>query len=1539
MNTRIAIVASASLTPDTPEGQMGGRICFRLPLQNRINTSRYKKYSGYAALIEDTSRYFPFKMTKQERDSADPVQLISLKVCLDMIAEYENRGKKLDQIRTAVVVANTMTGEVTRSRFLGSRADFLEKVHRAAGNSLPCEQDKEALQHMTPIVRKIWDANFDPVNEDSLPGGLANVTAGRTSSSLGYQGGAFLTDAACSSGLTALHNGARILSCGEAREVLVVAADISMDPFEIDGFESNGVLSSSQPRAFDRKATGFWPGEGVVAFLIKKLEDAEKDGDDIIGIVHGFGMSSDGVPGSVTAPHHEGQILAYKRALGAAGMTTHDISAYMCHGTGTFVGDIEEATGLVELQRSFNDTSRKPIMTTKTHSGHCKAASSLVALETLLFALNCGKTVPMVCKDPLEQFDEWNRLVYPSITVQNLRGDVALCSTFGFGGHNESIVVQGTKKTDPPKHVLNYPRHESELLLFSAPTADLLKQQLEELTGAVKHLSQAELADLSEHLVHRIRNSAPEADSNDIFRLVVLAESPTQAASVMEQAVEILSSSTSSPELLRIAEGGGILSVGKKNVPPRIGFVFPGQGSQFVQQNASLYYRYPCCQKLESRAQEFLNQIHGDSAPRLSELLRPVLEKTTAKELAELRSQLASTAAAQMAVTLGHLSMLRLLRSWNISADHVAGHSLGELSAMFSAGWITDDQLLEIVAQRGKAMADNPGKKGKMIVIASDLEQVSRRIAGKTGLSVACLNGPQQVVVSGERSAVVDLKAELDESDIKSKILNSSDAFHSSKMSASAKAFLKDWTLAGSIPVSGPLFHSSVEGAFDSERIRLDLVAHLQKQMVSPVDFTSVMNVMAKECDVVLEVGPGSVLTDLMASQKERPSHLLRLNCDGDGFRSVNAALGTLFVLGVDLNLANLHEGRLTRPFVDPRSVPRISNPCEGPLREPAAEKKRDELDSPTVAPNDEGLMQILHQCIVEINRADVQIKTSDVLKNDLNLQSVKVRNLSALMAERGIPTKKHLTGDETIGEVLAMVKAGLNSSVGNSETADIWTRSFAVVAEDAPLTFRAAKTPLLARLRGVDFDLTEKLERLLITGTSEAALAVAVVDADGSYSYKEVIKELKESLVSAKSGTLCIFTTSRHHNDRKDYLEITPSVSALAATYHLENANITVRVVEVRHEACEFLPEIISEEIRDISASSVRWSHIIRDGRKRLRPAFQHVTIPRNSTPALTADDRVLITGGAGGLGIVLAERIGLEIGANVHLIGSSAPNDRIEDVLRQLRNKGVKSVEYRRCDVTDDDQVKDLVQRGDYTAVIHGAARQEFCDVAALDVCRAADVAAPKVVGLLNVLKHVDSSRVRVVCAITSLIGFCGMPQTGGYALANETAGEVLRKYSNAHPSVKVFGLAYGVWKLGIGARDNVAENLAAMGMAAIPTADGLEHFMNALHGQLPISGPSFRPEIVTFARVTSMLDTMSFASAQEPPPQSLFPSKIRRRIPGVEGDYLIFLPKDGFLDDHVYEGTRLIPLAVVMEIMAWAARTTVPHRKDFKVIMTTR
>ena len=903
----------------------------RLPLKDYCDpTGQHidKSYAKRVAMMDG----FEFdwvgrRIPKSMFESTDVVHWLSVEVAEKALQDAGYTPENLDRDNCGVIVGNTLTGDSTRAACMRLRWPFVSKALRAASDAHGISPD--VVAELEGSMETLYKSAFAEPTADSLAGGLANTIAGRVCNYFDLHGGGYIVDGACSSSLLAVCTASRALSAGEMNVALVGGIDISIDPFELVGFSRAGALSRGDMNVYDKAAAGFIAGEGCGFVVLKRLEDAERDNDQIYAVLKGWGISSDG-KGGIMTPSSSGQAMAIRRAYEGAGYTPADLDFVEGHGTGTRVGDQIELKGVFEAQTTTGQPpARRTGMTSlKSIIGHTKAAAGIGAFIKTTMAVNRRVLPPTgSCTDPNPVFKDTCHSLYPLRhgRVADPNGTIrAGVSAMGFGGINSHVTLESASTPSEKfashldEHALMASNQTSEVFAFTASSYEQLNVELANLAEQVKLLSCGDLIDLSAELAMRASNEQP-------IRAAVIAGSVEELVAGLRSLRTLMASYPPAP--------GVVTHTSKQNAwlsnqceKSRVGFLFPGQSSQQLLMARKLVARYGWAREMVFAADRV--QMAAN-LPTVSQTVFVDLQRAIDREtLTAMRKALANTEVAQVAIVTACAIYAKYLETMGVTPVLCGGHSLGELTALYQSGAFDFETLLQIVSLRGRAMASPAGQAGAMAAMFCSRDVAESLIQDVSGYAVlANVNSPMQVVVSGDETAITELMRIATEKEIRCARLNVSNAFHSKYVSAAADIMRQQ----APVPMQSQMA-IDVYSCMDGNTIpaNANLKEHIAQQIVHRVDFVSMVRAMEAQCDMLIEVGPNKVLTKL--AQDTIPWSDVRCSSTGsnpDVDCDMNGVLAKAFAHGVNVQWNRLFERRLARPFVPASERKFIGNPCE----------------------------------------------------------------------------------------------------------------------------------------------------------------------------------------------------------------------------------------------------------------------------------------------------------------------------------------------------------------------------------------------------------------------------------------------------------------------------------------------------------------------------------------------------------------------------------------------------------------------------------
>ncbi|MCK5542103.1 MAG: SDR family NAD(P)-dependent oxidoreductase [Desulfobacterales bacterium] len=844
----------------------------------------YCKRGGFIPAISfDPSKY---GIPPNNINATDTSQLLGL-IVAEMALEdagYNTKDNFPNKKRTNIILGVTGTQELVIP--LGARLG-----HPLWKNAL--KESGISEEKSDEIITRI-QKGYPEWQENSFPGLLGNVVAGRIANKLDLGGTNSVIDAACASSLSAINSAIMELIQGKCDMSITGGVDALNDIFMHMCFSKTGVLShTSDARPFSKDSDGTVLGEGVGMIVLKRLKDAQKDKDRIYAVIKGIGTSSDGNSGGIYAPDSKGQQRALKAAYENALIDPCTVELIEAHGTGTKVGDKIEFQALKNfLSDSGKKSSSKNSWTqensarcslgsVKSMIGHTKAAAGIAGLIKTALSLYHKTHFPTLKADmPDPDLDINNSPFYLNSNSKPWIQDTQNTSTshprragvsaFGFGGSNFHVVLE--EYSQPKEHVSW--NKSIQIAAFSANSKQGLKTDLSNFLNKINDNTNLDSRKKNKNLAWHSAQLRNNFSNHNDLRLLIVIDKNNNAVDLVEKAIKLISTNTQNAESA-ISNPNIYFEESSKATQGKnckLGFLFPGQGSQYTMMGRDLVSIFPEAMDAVTLAGVCFKSDHVQSKTHnnfksLHDYIYPLPEYVQSNITSE--QELRNTNIAQPALGAISLAMTKVLKRFNIKPDSTCGHSFGELCALNAAGRISDNTLLKLSVSRGRHMAEaskQSGDSGSMFAVKAPMDKIEQLLKeNNLDLILANKNSYNQGVISGSTDEIDRAVKIFKNNKVRGIKLPVAAAFHSPLVENAAKPFANDLEQINFKKTEIPVMSNTKGTPYPTSTKETKEI--LGKQLLSPVNFIKNIESMHKSgVSTFIEIGPKTVLTGLVKS-------------------------------------------------------------------------------------------------------------------------------------------------------------------------------------------------------------------------------------------------------------------------------------------------------------------------------------------------------------------------------------------------------------------------------------------------------------------------------------------------------------------------------------------------------------------------------------------------------------------------------------------------------------------------------------------------
>lgn len=1335
-----------------------------------------RSYAPTGAFIENI-REFPavaLQIPPRRVEVMDPQQRMAIEVGLEAIEDFGSTPKQMPE-RTAVFMGVTA---VEYRTLMNARTVAM----LAASGHLGDNADPEAI--LAGVENVVTARPF------TASGVLANMVACAVAQELGLQGAAFTVDAACSSAIIALYDAVAHLRSGNVDAALAGGCFVNITPESHVGFSRIGAMSrQGKCLPFDSRADGFVQGDGCGIVVLKRLEDAIRDGDRIYATIDGLAANNDAGLAGPMAPVTESQTKVIRDAWKDSKRDPALLGYIETHGTGTLAGDKAEFDGVVAA--IGDQVQHAAIGSSKANIGHTMSAAGIAGVIRAALSAYTGKIPPLAGfeapKDDLG-IEDTSFYIPKEAREWNAPDRVAGVSSFGFGGTNTHVVLSSNVVTETPTK-------QAELILLSAFDEASLRQ-LALRTGKSLELNpHATVAGVARAWAHRRKQA---------WRLAVVASSIEELS---EKLLEIGSGASPAGTVIR-----------KALEHPKVAFLYPGQGAQRIGMLRDIRQRFPVAAQTMDEVQAAVGEA---TALPLNHYLYPDLRTAPVSD-EQAAEELTATEHTQPALFNVAMALTRVLEQSGVRPVVTAGHSVGEFAAAVAAGILSVEDGARFVAARGRAMADMQGDRGAMLAIRGN-EDIAKPLL-VPGAIVANINHPQQVVISGRTEAIDEVQKRALAAEVTPVRLGVSHGFHSEvfdgldmKPAVAAVRFQQ-----GTIPVASCI----VDGTYTDPETAADV---FDKHANSPVHFTRALeNCVEAGANLFVQVGAGGPISTFakrtLSAYRDQVVNLAS-NDDNDGGASLLLGLGELWAFGVELD-STVWTAEASLSNVPPSVLPKEDywgikdkaqtrtkidiEALERSQKAAALDATTEESPALGSATHSTEADPVEHAVLMAVAKASAypldSLKGSMKLMEDLGFDSMMTTDLVEELTRTipgltGIP-RELFVQSPTIDELIEYARTPHAADVDASDD-DKPLSAYGLSWVTAPIRHRRelSKKRLEVLITGDNIELRDALGRKFQQQRHEVTIAsledAAEVDhpdvviycaSDADYPAIESLSSGADDALQLSDTFLQMMKTWAADDAQPDVFTVlrddNPWHEALAgATRALAQEWANSRIRALRFEA-DSTPvytgqRVVREVLSSDLSNEARW---IND--ERFARGFTALEDVEPWTP--TQDQTILITGGTRGIGRRLGEKLAAQA-KSVILVGRSKPSADLQAVIDASGGK-IIAAQADVCSLEDMQRV--VREHGPVHALVHSAGVLADGAVESIDPKVGRQARAIKAQGWIVALEAIGES-LQFAEALGSWAGRFGNRHQTHYASANALlAALVERAPEGVRASISEFG-----------------------------------------------------------------------------------------------------------------------------------------------------
>ncbi|RCJ16571.1 hypothetical protein A6S26_33180 [Nostoc sp. ATCC 43529] len=1157
-------------------------------------------------------------------------------------------------------------------------------------------------------------------------GTALSAAAGRLSYLLGVTGPSLAVDTACSSSLVAVHLACQSLRQRECNLALAGGVNLLLYPALSVVFSQAGMLTpDGRCKTFDAAANGYVRAEGCGMIILKRFSDAVADGDNILALIRGSAVNQDGPSGGLTVPNGPSQEAVIRQALKSGGVDPAEVSYIEAHGTGTSLGDPIEVGALGSVFAD-NHSQQQPLIlgSVKTNIGHTECAAGIAGLIKVVLQMQKQQIAPHLHFKNPNSYIDWENLPVVVLTqpipwTTTGKPRIAGVSSFGFSGTNAHVVLEEASDQKVAKAEIN--NAPVCLLTIAAKTEEALQEYANSYQIYLQTHSELSIADIC--------YSARNGRSHFNHRLAVVATSCAQL-------VEKLAGFTAKNEVAGVFSGQLSSSV----LQPKVAFLFTGQGSQYVGMGQQFYQTQP---------------VFRETLDRCDALLQSYLEIPLLKVLYPDEGQTSpihETAYTQLALFALEYALYQQWKAWGIKPNIVMGHSVGEYVAACVAGVFSLEDALKLLAERTRLMRSLPPN-GKMVAVIATPEEIQPLLLKHAEfVSIAAINGPRNIVIAGESSRIQTIITTLEINGISTKQLSVSHAFHSPLVEPILSQFD---AVARTINYAYPQIQivSNVTGKLVTTEIAT--ADYWCQHLRQAVQFVSgIQTLQQQEIGVFLEIGPKPTLLNLgrRCFSEDFGIWLASLTPELQDWEQMLYSLGQLYAHGFSINWLE---------FDRPYPSDRVAIPTYPFQRQRYWFSDADIQNIPEPSLTDSSQLfdkQLLNLHIFKLTWQ----KSQPILNYGQYFNEQKPKTVLIFVPHESWIEAIHKEFGTTTSQWI-FVKPGTTVLPNQSNI-------FTLDSQDPQ-----AYTRLLTHLANQGLQITQIILLWNFDRCCQTLEKLGKSIAESRQFGLNILYYLTQSLIQQarthRPITICYGFRSINETAQPDQsCGVGLALSAIS-----EASWLRYRFIQIQQEhlnIAEFIKIAFSENALEGSIAEIRYSNQQRWIRQITPHHFQPDRLVQ-FTP-LSRRGVVLITGGAGGIGLIVATSLAKQYQARLILTGRSPLNDLIKSRLLDIEKAGGEVV-YFQADATDETQmqacVADAKQRwGQLNGVIHATGiRGQGSRLADMDRDELEQVTVPKIEGCLVLDKVTQNEPLSFFVLFSSLSACLSTANSAAYATGN--------------------------------------------------------------------------------------------------------------------------------------------------------------------------